>query len=54
MKLFKSNTELTSFLNEQRQSNVAIGLVPTMGALHEGHSSLINEAKSNSTQCGFR
>ena len=37
--------ELRAFLNEKRAEKKTIGLVPTMGFLHEGHLSLIRKAK---------
>ena len=41
--------ELRSFVQSQRSSGKRIGLVPTMGALHEGHLSLVNMSNE---QCG--
>lgn len=38
--------ELRAYLNTQRESGKTIGLVPTMGFLHEGHLSLIRKAKA--------
>jgi pantoate--beta-alanine ligase len=45
MILFKTITPLQNQLEELRSKNLKIGFVPTMGALHKGHLSLINECK---------
>src|SRR5690606_37417438 len=42
---FKTQKELQSFLQGLREAAKKIALVPTMGALHEGHLSLIREAQ---------
>lgn len=41
MPVFYSSKEFTHFINTQKQKGQTIGFVPTMGALHEGHGSLI-------------
>jgi len=45
MKTFNTKQELKTYLNAQNEANKTIGFVPTMGALHEGHLSLITKAK---------
>jgi pantoate--beta-alanine ligase len=46
LKIVRSITELRRLLDEVRGARRTVGFVPTMGALHEGHLSLIRAAKS--------
>lgn len=46
MHVFDHKKELVSFLQGERKKNRTIGLVPTMGALHTGHVSLVKKALS--------
>ncbi|MBQ7985049.1 MAG: pantoate--beta-alanine ligase [Bacteroidales bacterium] len=45
MNICRTINQLTQAVNEFKQQNKTIGLVPTMGALHEGHKSLFERAR---------
>ena len=47
MILFKTAETLQKELEKLRSKNLKIGFVPTMGALHAGHLSLIDECKKH-------
>ncbi len=44
MELFKTKKELEFALDRERNAGHSVGFVPTMGALHEGHLSLVARA----------
>ena len=46
MKVLRTVRELREAINSHRSAGETIGLVPTMGALHAGHISLVDRARN--------
>lgn len=47
MELIRAAADMTRAVEDRRRSGGEVGLVPTMGALHEGHASLIRRARAD-------
>jgi pantoate--beta-alanine ligase len=50
MLIFSKKADLNKHLLEVKSPNSSIGFVPTMGALHDGHLSLLNSSLLKNTQ----
>lgn len=46
MEIFEETKALKAFLGTRKDKHLSVGLVPTMGALHDGHLELIKASKA--------
>ncbi|MDA9970663.1 pantoate--beta-alanine ligase, partial [Flavobacteriaceae bacterium] len=49
MRVYTSKAELRTFISKESNPSFSLGFVPTMGALHTGHLSLVSAALAENT-----
>ncbi len=45
MKVFKTVSEIRDYLDKERRNGCSVGFIPTMGALHRGHTEIIQRVR---------
>ena len=51
MEIFTTSESISKYILALKETKLSIGFVPTMGALHKGHFSLIEQCKNENDVC---